>query len=188
MFALSSLPQILAADNRLIKLSLPNLTLGDFSVPMLAVILLGLVVIAFLLGIWLANAVRMKDYGWKLGLILASTLVSLGLVLFGQYKLGVDLQGGVILVYEVDETATGELNQTDTGEGWSMSRLVAVISERLNETGLKEIVVRPFGPKQIEIVVPEVDPQEIEKIKERIITGGTLQFMIVATENKDAQL
>ena len=186
MFALSLLPQLLAADNRLIKLNLPNLTLGDFSVPMLAVILLGLVVASFLIGIWFASAMRMKDYGWKVGLILATTFLSLGLVLFGQYKLGVDLQGGVILVYEVDESATAE--QSETGEGWTMSRLVTVISERLNETGLKEIVVRPFGPKQIEIVVPEVDPQEVEKIKLQVVTGGTLQFMIVATENKDAQL
>lgn len=179
MFALSSL-LLLAADNRIIKLGVEKIGTDAFSLPALPVILLVLLVASFALGIWIANIARMKDYGWKVGLILASTLLSLAIVLFGQYKLGVDLQGGVILVYEVDET--------ETEKGWEMSRLVQVIGERLNETGLKEIVVRPFGPKQIEIVVPEVDQKEIEKLKERITTGGTLQFMIVATEIKDAQL
>jgi SecD/SecF fusion protein len=188
MFALPDWPLLLAADNRLIKLDLPQIGTESFSIPGLTVLLLALLAVSVALGYWIAYIARMKDYGWKVALILATTTVSLGLVLLGQYKLGVDLQGGVILVYEVDEESTSAIAADKTGEGWSMSRLVQVISERLNETGLKEIVVRPFGPKQIEIVVPEVDPIEIEKLKERVTTGGTLQFMIVATENKDAQL
>jgi SecD/SecF fusion protein len=188
MFSLASLPLLFAADNRIIKLDLPTIGTESFSIPGLTAILLGLLVLSIGLGLWFAVLAQMKDYGWKVALILATTTVSLALVLFGQYKLGVDLQGGVILVYEVDEESTGGLAANNTGEGWSMSRLVQVISERLNETGLKEIVVRPFGPKQIEIVVPEVDPAEIEKLKERVTTGGTLQFMIVATDIKDAQL
>jgi SecD/SecF fusion protein len=188
MFALTQLPSLLAADNRLIKLDLPSFGTQTFQIPGLFFLVLGLIVASFAIGIWFANAVRLKDYGWKVGLILATLTSSLAICLLGQYKLGVDLQGGVILVYEVNEEETKQLVAKETGIDWDMGRLVQVLRDRLNETGLKEIVVRPFGPKQIEIVVPEVDEEEVRKLEEKITTGGTLQFMIVATEIKDAQL
>src|SRR5688572_24124457 len=99
MFALSSLPLLpllLGADNRLIRLNVDRIGTEAFSVPTLPAIILVLVLASFAVGIWFAGSVRMKDYGWKVGLILASFLASLAIVLFGQYKLGVDLQGGVI--------------------------------------------------------------------------------------------
>ena len=65
---------------------------------------------------------------------------------------------------------------------------IAVITQAAESDGLKEIVVRPFGPKQVEIVVPEVDPAEIEDIKDKIRTGGVLQFMIVASDERDGEL
>jgi SecD/SecF fusion protein len=188
MFPLPHLPTLLAADNRVIKLDLPSFGTETFQIPGLFFLVLGLIVVSFAVGIWFANAIRMKDYGWKVGLILATFFSSLTICLLGQYKLGVDLQGGVILVYEVDEEETKQLVQKESGIDWDMDRLVQVLRDRLNETGLKEIVVRPFGPKQIEIVVPEVDEEEVRKLEEKITTGGTLQFMIVATEIKDAQL
>ena len=188
MFALSQLPSLLAADNRLIKLDLPSFGTQSFQIPGLTFVVLGLIAASFAFGIWFANTLRMKDYGWKVGLILATFSSSLAICLLGQYKLGVDLQGGVILVYEVNEEETKQLVAKDKGIDWDMNRLVQVLRDRLNETGLKEIVVRPFGPKQIEIVVPEVDEDEVRKLEEKITTGGTLQFMIVATEIKDAQL
>ena len=121
MFALSSLPLLWAADNRLLKLGVDRIGTEVFSIPALpAIIVLG-VLLSFVFGIWFASAVRMKDYGWKVGLILASFVASLAVVLFGQYKLGVDLQGGVILVYEVNEERTNELNPDDGPPEWSMS-------------------------------------------------------------------
>jgi SecD/SecF fusion protein len=69
-----------------------------------------------------------------------------------------------------------------------MSQLIAVITKRLNPTGLKEIVVRPFGNNEVEIVVPEVDPAEINNIKQIIRTGGVLQFMIVASDERDGEV
>ncbi|MEX2172753.1 MAG: protein translocase subunit SecD, partial [Pirellulaceae bacterium] len=188
MLAVTQLPLLLAADNRLLKLDLPPVGTEDFSVPALTLILLGATIFSVLFGYWFARSVRMKDYGWKIALILTSFLVSLAVVLFGQYKLGVDLQGGVILVYEIDEVETNALNPKGQEGTWDIGRLVQVLRDRLNETGLKEIVVRPFGPQQIEIVVPEVDPKGIEALKKKITAGGALQFMIVASENQDSQL
>jgi SecD/SecF fusion protein len=176
MTALSLLPQLLAADNRLLKVDIPTIA----QIPGMVWLVLVLIAASFGLGILLANSLRLRDYGWKIGLILATLSASLAIVLFGQFKLGVDLQGGVILVYEV--------NEAESSDDWQMSRLVQVLRDRLNTTGLKEIVVRPFGPKQVEIVVPEADEEAIDQIKERITTGGMLQFMIVASELRDGLL
>ncbi len=188
MFAFTQFLSLLAADNRVIKLDLPSFGTQSVQIPGMFLLVLGLIVVSFLIGYWFANTIRMKDYGWKVGLILATFTSALAICLLGQYKLGVDLQGGVILVYEVDEEETKQLVAKETGIDWDMNRLVQVLRDRLNETGLKEIIVRPFGPKQVEIVVPEVDEEEVRKLEEKIRTGGTLQFMIVATNIKDAQL
>ena len=188
MSALFDLPLLYAAaDNRLIKYNFPMIGGENFQFSSVWIIVIALIAVCFGLGIAFANAIRMRDYGWKVGLIAVTWALSIFAVLFGTYKLGVDLQGGVILVYEVDEEATRALNP-DGKQEWSMSALVGVIGRRLNPDGLKEIVVRPFGPKQVEVVVPEVDEAEIAKIEEIITTGGALQFMIVAGDSRDNSL
>lgn len=176
---LSMLPLLLASNKyRIIDVDLPKI----FNLPANLWIVSGLVLLSIVLGVLFANAVRMKDYGWKVSLILATLLVSVYVVLFGEFKLGVDLKGGVILVYAVDKDATKALNVRGRDDEWDMGQLMAVLGRRLNPEGLKEIVIRPFGPDQVEIVVPETDPLEVERLKELIRTGGVLQFMIVAGE------
>src|SRR4030095_4045094 len=123
---LTHLPSLLAAHNRVIKLNLPAFGTQSFQIPGIFFLVLGLIIASFVFGYWFANAVRMKDYGWKVGLILATFHSSLSICLFGQYKLGVDLQGGVILVYEVNEEETKQLVAKETSIDWSMNRLVQV--------------------------------------------------------------
>lgn len=179
------IPVLLGANKyRLLDIDLPTIS-GIYTGPLIA---LGLIIVSFAIGIAIANAARMRDYGWKIGLILSTVLVSLFVVLFGDFKLGVDLKGGVILVYEVNERETEALRASSKRKDWDMGQLTRVIGDRLNPTGLSEIVVRPFGPKQVEIVVPEVDPAEVDKIKQLIETAGVLQFMIVASDEKDSEL
>lgn len=182
----SHFPNLLAANNyRIIDYTFPPLIPG---IATSLLVVMGLIIASFAVGIALANAYRLRDYGWKLGLILSTVLVSTFVVLFGDFKLGVDLKGGVILVYGVDELETKQLRRGEDGAGWNMGQLIAVVTKRLNPTGLKEIVVRPFGANELEIVVPEVDPAEIENIKEIIRTGGVLQFMIVASDVRDGEI
>jgi SecD/SecF fusion protein len=182
----SNIPSLLAANSyRIIDYTFPSLISG---VSTGFLICLGLIAASFALGILVANAYRQRDYGWKLGLILSTVLVSTFVILFGDFKLGVDLKGGVILVYGIDEIETKQLQSGAADANWNMGQLIAVLTKRLNPTGLKEIVIRPFGNKEIEIVVPEVDPAEIERIKETIRTGGVLQFMIVASDVRDAEI
>ena len=188
MFGIAQLPTLLAADNRLLKFEWPELGLERYNISPLLLLLIALVAIAFGLGTAFARGVRMRDYGWKVGVILTAWFVSVAIVLFGQYKLGVDLQGGAILVYGVDLEQTAALNPEGKANDWTMPDLTRVLGRRLNPDGLKEIVIREFGPQQVEIVVPEVDEREIANIERIITTGGALQFMIVATDRDDATL
>jgi SecD/SecF fusion protein len=189
MNAFSSL--LLAANEyRLINFQFPVLFEGDdgLNIPSQWLVALGIIAAAIAIGVFFANSMRLKDYGWKISLILVTLGLSLFLVLFGEYKLGVDLKGGSILVYEIDKKETASLHPEGRSDDWSMNSLVQVIRDRINPDGLKEIVVRPFGPAQIEVIVPETDQREVDRIKELITTGGALQFMVVASESRDTEL
>ncbi len=99
-----------------------------------------------LLGSWLAKWLRMKDYGWKLALIFCALSSAAVIVSTGRLNLGVDLKGGVILIYEIDrealrgdDAAAADSNFIDWG------RLIQSITNRINPAGTKEIVVRRYG-------------------------------------------
>ena len=144
-------------------------------------------VASFVLGVLMGKWMRLKEMGWRFGLIIGSCLAAVCIILLGQFKLGVDLQGGVILVYEVDVEQTNKLLPVDKQNQWDMAAVAKTLQRRLNPDGLKELVIRVSGPKQIEIVVPEVDEAEISELKKRITTGGVLQFLIVADNPRDDQ-
>src|SRR5262245_13446953 len=138
---------LLAANTnryRIINYDFPQLLPESLNIGTGTLIVLGLIVASFVIGILWANAFRLRDYGWKIGLIFSPFLVSAFVVLFFDFRLGVDLKGGVILVYEVNELETKQLHGGREAT-WSMGELITVINRRLNPTGLKEIVVRPFG-------------------------------------------
>ena len=167
-------------------------------------------VVPYLLGQFIAKRTRMKDYGWKLALIFVALAFggevvgrvaiddwgrSLGLKPWSEspqrfdLKLGVDLQGGVILIYErdVNAPALGEEADDPTGSG-SMTALVEALKRRINPSGTKEIVVRVYGQDQVEIIIPEVDQRAVEHIKNTITTAGVLQFRIVANDRDHSQI
>src|SRR5205823_8289964 len=122
---LNSIPLLLAANKyRLIDFDFPQVMPGW---PLEPLIVLALIIVSIVIGVMFANSVRMPTYGWKIGLILSTILVSAFVVAFGEFKLGVDLKGGVILVYEVNETETAALHRSEQGDTWTMSQLTAVI-------------------------------------------------------------
>ena len=141
-----------------------------------------LFVASFVLGVVIGKWLRLKDMGWRFGLIIGSCLAAVAIIALGEFKLGVDLQGGVILVYEVDVEQTNRLLPADKQNSWDMTAVAETLKRRLNPDGLKELVIRVSGPKQVEIVVPEVDEAEISELKKKIVTGGVLQFLIVADD------
>jgi SecD/SecF fusion protein len=158
----------------------------EFTPLTVGVIIVGLAVLALIASTIVTKTLRMPEQGWRAALIVF--LVGLSILIIGANwppKYGIDLKGGSILVYEVDEEQTRLNAPTDGGaamqnDGIDMNALVTAISNRINPGGVRETVVRPYGENQVEIVIPDVSDQEVEQIKKKITTGGFLRFLIVA--------
>jgi SecD/SecF fusion protein len=154
-------------------------------------LIFGLVVVAGLAGRLLANGLRVADYGTKFAIIIIAILASsMELVRGWPPKLGVDLGGGSILVYQVDKS-----KHTWNGTAQEMDALIASLLKRVNPGGQKEISVRSLGNDMVQIVMPSVsgstdkDKQvEAEEIRRIIATTGALEFRIVACNRDNAML
>ncbi len=151
-----------------------------------------ILVLPFILGTFIARSLRMRGFEFKIGIIIAALTLAL-FILFrawdwedGRFRipLGVDLKGGVILIYEVDTSVASATDAEKRMQGpdtdINMGDLVQALTNRINPSGTKEIVIRPYGERQVEIIIPEVDAQEVEQIKKQIETAGSLEFRIVA--------
>ncbi|MFC1758962.1 protein translocase subunit SecD [Planctomycetota bacterium] len=154
--------------------------------------LVGVVILAFLASRVVSNKLRMPDHGWRAAVVVACVGIA-GVIIAstkGEVKKGIDLNGGVILVYEVDEAQT-MLNANQEGASEAdidMNALVSAISKRINPGGVSETVVRPYGDRQVEIIIPSVGEQDTELIKQKIVKGGFLRFMIVANRRQHASM
>ncbi len=86
-----------------------------------------------------------------------------------------------MLIYEIDLVASGQAARTRMRRPrLNMGDLVQALTNRINPSGTKEIVIRPYGDRQVEIIIPEVDAEEVGNIKRQISTAGLLEFRIVA--------
>ncbi|MGW8256613.1 MAG: protein translocase subunit SecD, partial [Thermoguttaceae bacterium] len=105
-------------------------------------------------------------------------------VLFGHgtARLGIDLSGGMILVYEVDQT------KKKPGQEVDMDKLISAINRRINPVGIKEITIRQYGHEQIQIVIPEVDEATANRVAELVSQVGTLEFRILASTHYNKAL
>jgi SecD/SecF fusion protein len=136
-----------------------------------------------LLAWFLARRLRASDMWGRLAAVLVAVAAG-GVVTWLGWppRLGIDLKGGVILVYEVDASK----RRADAGaEGAAspavdMDKLVAAVSRRVNPGGQKEVTVRRYGLDQIEVIVPDVDQSEIDLIKRIVSSAGVLEFRITA--------
>ena len=142
----------------------------------------------YLLGVALAKALRVPEYGKKIGFIFVTIGLAVVVLATGTPKFGIDLRGGVILVYEIDEQGTAA-TQDEAAQDASKVRvgdLVQALNERLNPGGVNEIQIREYGNRQVEVIVPDVSDEEKEAIKRRIENAGQLEFLILATDpNRD---
>jgi SecD/SecF fusion protein len=143
-------------------------------------IVLAIIAGSFAAGVFLSRWLRMPDYGWKIGLVLLALTSGVAITVLGwPPKLGIDLSGGVILVYEVDQEKKGD-------QTIDMNEMVAAIARRINPGGTKEITIRPYGAEQIEIIIPEVDDDEVRRIEKIITNIGSLEFRIIANQTDHA--
>lgn len=133
---------------------------------------------------------RIREYFGRISFILFTIILAVVIILTRwPPKLGIDLSGGVIMVYEIEgavrqpgEQARGDRDQID------MDQLIAALNRRVNPSGVKEVTIRRFGPQQIEIIVPEVDEEEVARLERVISSIGTLEFRILANQRDHRRL
>ena len=135
------------------------------------------------LGVYLARWLRMPDYGWKLAVIFLAFFASVAVLwLKWPPKLGIDLSGGAMMVYEIDQSKTPQ------GQKIDMGKLIEAVSRRVNPSGVKEVTLRPYGVNQVEVLIPNVNDEELRQIKNLISRQGSLEFRILANERDHKQL
>lgn len=99
----------------------------------------------------------MKRFTYRILVCLIPTLISLGVVGWAYYRyqfvdgsgfrLGVDLVGGTILVYEIDETKTKDTT-------YKKDDLAVALKKRIDPADLYNITIRPAGESRVEIILP----------------------------------
>ena len=148
--------------------------------PTWLILLLVVVAIALPIGlaVKIATEFRLRDFTWKIWLVLFCTTTAL-IILPTKWPpgLGIDLKGGAILVYQVDMTK-------HKGQTVDLEKLIGSISKRLNPGGVSEIVIRPYGQNQIEIIIPNADDEAARRMQDKITRIGSLEFRILATMRK----
>ena len=87
-----------------------------------------ILVAPYFIGEWLGRRIRMPDYGWKIGLILTAIVAGVTIDYFRwPPKLGIDLSGGVKLIYQLDQ---GKLRSVN------VDQLLQKMADAANAAGL----------------------------------------------------
>jgi SecD/SecF fusion protein len=106
------------------------------------------------------------------------------------FRLGIDLEGGSNLVYQVDHDELEGMNEGveedsleyKTINSESMGKLVGAIGRRINPSGTEEVTVRQVGADRIEVIIPGKERDIVEQKKDEITNLGSLDFGILANE------
>lgn len=152
-----------------------------------ALAILALVVfLSMAFGTWVGPLLRMPEASWKFTVVALAVLFALSLMwLRWPPKLGIDLNGGTILVYELDKQDKATIFSEGGSSEGLMKRLIAAITKRVDPAGVKLVTIRSIGKDAIEVIVPEVDPTEVAMLKQVLQTTGHLEFRILADPNAD---
>ena len=120
----------------------------------------------------------MRNYGVTFGWI-AALIVGAVLLIIWSYglKLGIDLSGGTILVYQVKEGT-----QTNSE---MMDALIGALKRRINPEGVVDLPIRKVGNNRVEIILAEATPEEVDLLKRKITDVGSLEFRILANYKHD---
>jgi SecD/SecF fusion protein len=107
----------------------------------------------------------------------------------GGFKLGVDLAGGTIVVYEVDP-------EKKPPEGFKIDQLAERLKRRIDPADLYNVTVRGVAGTRVEVILPfggtaerrGFSAPEVDRVKELISRVGSLRFLILANtrDDKDA--
>ncbi len=143
--------------------------------------LAGIVVAIFVsvfLGRLLAKVFRTPELAGRIGLILWCILSSAIVISIKPLKFGVDLRGGVTIIGQMNEQP-GIPRQDQV----TIQKIIPILKERIDPSGVREIVIRGLGNDKMEVIIPDVEKEEAERIWARLTSAGQLFFRIVADQN-----
>lgn len=142
-----------------------------------------------------AKAWRMPDHAIKMFIVSFCLFGAIATTFLSWHKLtlGIDLRGGVVLVYDVkkpviEQEEAGQIVEKRSTDEIDFDQLKRAIDRRINPAGVKEISVQKYGTNQLKIIIPDVDAPEVDRIQKIISDAGTLEFRILASERFDASL
>ncbi len=98
-------------------------------------------------------------------------------------NLGIDLRGGTELVYEIDLDLINPESRATILED-----VKAVIGNRFDAFGLKEISIATAGRDRLIIQLPGFDNAELQQMKQQIERSGELSFHLRSTDQSEATL
>ena len=139
--------------------------------------------------------INAPEQAWRLAIVATSVIFGV-LYCNSAYrnkliKGGVDLSGGVNLIYAIDFDSVSDADgpaQSSLTDG-DMDALLSALGRRLNPSGAKELVLRSYGNNtHVEIVVPAATDLEIKQLKDIITNTGALEFLILANASKHPKL
>ncbi|MDR1270563.1 MAG: hypothetical protein LBK82_13660, partial [Planctomycetaceae bacterium] len=152
------------------------------------IIFLLLVSGCFFAGQYFAKIWRLPEHNIKIFIVLLAFLGSIAAVGLGWHRLtlGIDLQGGVVLIYDAIPIRTsGDADNggvSETPQSLDMDKLTRAITKRINPGGVREISITKLGTRQIQVVIPRAEDAEVARIERVISESGSLTFRILASK------
>jgi SecD/SecF fusion protein len=95
---------------------------------------------------------------WKFVIILALAALASLTIWQNGLKPGIDLAGGVSLLYQIDTTGLDDQDKRDLGQN-----MVTILRKRIDPDGTANIVWRVHGNDRIEVQMPQAPPDTAEK-------------------------
>lgn len=152
-------------------------------------------ILPFILGQLIAQALKLKDTAFPIGVVLCAIFLSMAPFLYksmiGQpmlsaIPLGIDLAGGTNLIFAVDrEQAQKDGKPVDNA---TLNKMVGAIGRRINPGGAEEVTVRRVGDDRIEIIIPGADKEMVARKKRQVVDLGSLEFAILANDKDHAPI
>ncbi len=153
--------------------------------------LIVLCLLPFVVGAFLARALRLKEFSNRIGTVLFA--VTVGLAPFGYHiiqagdigawkdalRWGIDLAGGTNLIYQIETTKAAEEGK-DIPK--AVDQMVSTVAKRINPSGTEEVTIRKVGQDRIEIIIPGADQGVVAEKKAAMTRLGSLEFGIIANQ------
>ncbi len=127
-----------------------------------ALVVVAMLVVPYMVGEAIARSIRMADYGWKLGIILVALVGGITLNSLYRPRLGIDLKGGVKLIYEVDQSKLQSAN---------VSALTTQVNKAIADAqvyGDEKATIATGDNNTLEIRLPSDDATKAAKAKAAI--------------------